>query len=71
MRDFVKYYFDLSLPKLPQMKKDALQNTLHPCLLGENDESLVGVHAKNKAETVDCNMIVPDVLCGKNVEDSI
>ncbi len=71
MRNFIKYYFELSLPKLPQMKKDALQNILHPHLLGENDESLVGVHAKNKAETIDCNMMVTDILCGENVEDSI
>ncbi len=39
MCDFIKYYFELSLPRLPSKKKNALQNILHPLLLcGDNDE---------------------------------
>jgi hypothetical protein len=78
MRDFIKYYFELSLPKLPSMKKDALQNILRPLLLrGDNDEAQLetidnlSVRVDMEAKT-GSNIAVPDdhplLLCGENDE---
>jgi hypothetical protein len=36
LHEFVKYYFELSVPNLTSMKKEVLQNILRPYLLDEN-----------------------------------
>ncbi len=43
MGEFIKYHFQINLPGLPSMKKDALQKVLRPLLLpaeGVHDESM-------------------------------